>query len=98
MGDLTVEKTALPGVLVITPQRFGDARGFFSESWNKAQLADHGIDRDFVQDNHSLSGAINTVRGLHYQSPPRAQDTTGALRARVSVRCGGGCAGWIAHL
>lgn len=83
MGDLTVEKTALPGVLVITPQRFGDARGFFSESWNKAQLADHGIDLDFVQDNHSLSGAINTVRGLHYQSPPRAQDKL--------VRCGRGC-------
>jgi len=83
MGDLTVEKTALAGVLILTPQRFGDARGFFSESWNKAQLADHGIDLDFVQDNHSLSGAINTVRGLHYQSPPHAQDKL--------VRCGRGC-------
>jgi dTDP-4-dehydrorhamnose 3,5-epimerase len=83
MGDLTVEKTALLGVLILTPQRFGDARGFFSESWNKAQMVDYGIDLDFVQDNHSLSGAINTVRGLHYQSPPHAQ---GKL-----VRCGRGC-------
>jgi dTDP-4-dehydrorhamnose 3,5-epimerase len=83
MGDLTVERTALAGVLVLTPQRFGDARGFFSESWNKAQLADHGIDLDFVQDNHSLSAATNTVRGLHYQSPPHAQDKL--------VRCGRGC-------
>ena len=83
MGDLTVERTALAGVLVLTPQRFGDARGFFSESWKKAQLADHGIDLDFVQDNHSLSAATNTVRGLHYQSPPHAQDKL--------VRCGRGC-------
>jgi dTDP-4-dehydrorhamnose 3,5-epimerase len=83
MGDLTVAQTALAGVLIVTPQRFGDARGFFSESWNKAQMADHGIDLDFVQDNHSLSGAINTVRGLHYQSPPHAQDKL--------VRCGRGC-------
>lgn len=83
MGDLTIEQTALLGVLIVTPQRFGDGRGFFSESWNKAQLADHGIDLDFVQDNHSLSGAINTVRGLHFQSPPHAQDKL--------VRCGRGC-------
>ena len=79
---MQIEETSLPGVLIITPRRFGDARGFFSESWNKALLADHGIDLEFVQDNHSLSEAVNTVRGLHFQSPPHAQDKL--------VRCGRG--------
>lgn len=79
---MQIEQTALPGVLILTPQRFGDARGFFSESWNRARLAEHGIDLDFVQDNHSLSAAVNTVRGLHFQSPPHAQDKL--------VRCGRG--------
>jgi len=82
MGRLTVEKTALEGVLILTPQRFGDARGFFCESWNKAVLAGHGIDLEFVQDNFSRSGEVNTVRGLHFQSPPHAQDKL--------VRCGRG--------
>jgi len=82
MGNVQIEKTPLPGALIITPQRFGDTRGFFSESWNKALLADHGIDLEFVQDNHSLSEAVNTVRGLHFQSPPHAQDKL--------VRCGRG--------
>ncbi len=79
---MQIEKTALPGVLILTPARFGDARGFFSESWNRKVLADHGLDLEFVQDNHSLSGAVNTVRGLHFQAPPHAQDKL--------VRCGRG--------
>ena len=79
---MQVEETRLAGVLVLTPARFGDARGFFSESWNKARLAEAGIDLDFVQDNHSLSAEINTVRGLHFQAPPAAQ-------AKL-VRCGRG--------
>ena len=79
---LEITKTALPGVLILTPRRFGDDRGFFSESWNKSVLADAGITIDFVQDNHSLSDAVGTVRGLHYQSPPHAQ-------AKL-VRCGRG--------
>jgi dTDP-4-dehydrorhamnose 3,5-epimerase len=70
---LQIEKTELPGVLVITPRRFGDDRGFFSETWNRRALLDAGIDVDFVQDNHSLSRAPGTVRGLHYQCPPHAQ-------------------------
>lgn len=77
-----ITKTKLPGVLLINPPRFGDARGFFSESWNKRKLQDSGIGIDFVQDNHSISAQINTVRGLHYQSPPHAQ-------AKL-VRCGRG--------
>lgn len=79
---MKVEETGLPGLLVLTPDRFGDARGFFSESYNKARLAEHGIEYDFVQDNHSLSVAPGTVRGLHFQAPPHAQ-------AKL-VRCGRG--------
>jgi len=79
---MQIEKTALPGVLILTPRRFGDARGFFSESWNRETLAARGIALDFVQDNHSLSARAGTVRGLHFQAPPRAQ-------AKL-VRCGRG--------
>jgi len=77
-----LEKTDLEGVLVITPKRFGDDRGFFSEVWNRQSLAAFGIDIGFVQDNHSLSADVGTVRGLHYQRPPHAQDKL--------VRCGAG--------
>jgi dTDP-4-dehydrorhamnose 3,5-epimerase len=77
-----IEDTPLAGLRVLTPRRFGDSRGFFSESWNRRLLADHGMDYDFVQDNHSVSARVNTVRGLHFQSPPHAQ-------AKL-VRCGKG--------
>lgn len=79
---MQVEATALAGVLVLTPRRFADARGFFCETWNRRGMESHGIGRDFVQDNLSRSAAANTVRGLHYQSPPHAQDKL--------VRCGRG--------
>lgn len=79
---MQIQETALPGVLILTPQRFGDHRGFFSESWNRQRMADHGLDIDFVQDNHSLSATVDTVRGLHFQTPPHAQDKL--------VRCGRG--------
>jgi dTDP-4-dehydrorhamnose 3,5-epimerase len=77
-----IETTALSGVKVLTPKRFGDSRGFFSESWNKRVLAEHGLVFDFVQDNHSVSERAGTVRGLHFQAPPHAQ-------AKL-VRCGKG--------
>ena len=80
---IAIETTPLDGVLVITPDRFGDHRGFFSESYSRRQLRDAGVDIEFVQDNHSLSSAVGTVRGLHFQAPPRAQDKL--------VRCGKGC-------
>ena len=67
------ETTSLEGVYIITPRRFGDHRGFFSESYSERVFADAGIDIRFVQDNHSLSGTTGTVRGLHFQSPPHAQ-------------------------
>lgn len=71
---MNIERTRLPGALLLTPRRFGDARGWFSETWNKRTLAEAGITEDFVQDNHSMSAPIGTLRGLHYQAPPHAQD------------------------
>lgn len=80
---MQIDSTPLSGVLILTPARHGDARGFFSESWNRRTLAEAGVDLpNFVQDNHSLSRQTGTLRGLHYQAPPHAQ---GKL-----VRCGRG--------
>ncbi|MEI4473669.1 dTDP-4-dehydrorhamnose 3,5-epimerase [Frigidibacter sp. MR17.24] len=79
---MQIQDTTLPGVKILEPRRFGDDRGYFSEVWNRATLASHGIDIDFVQDNHSLSRIQGTVRGLHFQAPPHAQDKL--------VRCGAG--------
>jgi dTDP-4-dehydrorhamnose 3,5-epimerase len=79
---MNVEKTSLPGVVILEPRRFGDHRGFFAECWNRKTLAEAGLDHNFVQDNQSLSRAAGTVRGLHFQSPPRAQVKL--------VRCGKG--------
>jgi dTDP-4-dehydrorhamnose 3,5-epimerase len=59
-------ETTIADVVVIEPKVFGDARGFFYESWNQRTLADLGIHADFVQDNHSKSQR-NVLRGLHYQ-------------------------------
>lgn len=64
--SVIVEKLKIPDVLLIKPQVFGDVRGFFMESFNKEELASVGINKDFVQDNHSRSGK-NVIRGLHYQ-------------------------------
>lgn len=74
----------LAGIVEITPEKFGDERGFFSETWNAAHFADNGLDLAFVQDNHSFSAAAGVVRGLHYQLPPRAQDKlVRVLRGRI---------------
>ena len=67
------EKTPIQGLIVLTPPRFGDHRGWFSEVWNSRIARKAGVDVDFVQDNHSFSAARGTVRGLHYQAPPHAQ-------------------------
>ncbi len=71
---LSVEDTAIPAVKVVTPRKFGDHRGFFSETWSRKAFAEAGLDLDFVQDNQSLSSPVGTLRGLHFQSPPFAQD------------------------
>ena len=70
---MQIDTTDLPNVLVITPRVFKDARGFFFESYNAEQFKAHGIDTVFVQDNHSQS-TRGTLRGLHFQLPPMAQD------------------------
>lgn len=80
---MKIEQTPLPGVLMLTPERFADARGFFTENWNRRTLEQAGVYLpEFVQDNYSLTHNVGTLRGLHYQSPPHAQ---GKL-----VRCGRG--------
>ena len=71
---MEILETEIPDVKIIRPKKFGDHRGFFSETYNKKVLYEHGIDLDFVQDNHSLSMDKGVIRGLHYQTPPFAQD------------------------
>ena len=74
--------TKLSGLFLIKPKRFGDHRGFFAETYSFRSYKNHGIDTEFLQDNHSLSVHINTLRGLHFQKPPNSQ-------AKL-VRCGKG--------
>ncbi len=89
-----IRNTVLPSVLIIVPQRIGDQRGFFEETWNANELLENGISTSFVQDNHSYSKDIATLRGLHYQAPPFAQDklvrcTRGAIfDVAVDIRKG----------
>jgi dTDP-4-dehydrorhamnose 3,5-epimerase len=71
-------------VKVLTPARFVDSRGWFSESWNKQRFENCGVAVDFVQDNHSLSVAASTIRGLHYQRVPFAQSKlVRCIRGRI---------------
>jgi dTDP-4-dehydrorhamnose 3,5-epimerase len=70
---MKVERLAIPDVILLTPPRFADARGFFSETYNAARYAEAGIAAPFVQDNHSLSVQTGTVRGLHCQIAPHVQ-------------------------
>ena len=65
---MNVIETNLPGCLIIEPKVFGDARGFFMETWSRERYASHGIGPDFVQSNLSRS-ARGVLRGLHYQLP-----------------------------
>ena len=60
----------LPEVKILSPRKFGDARGFFSETYNREVFAAAGLDHVFVQDNHSFSATPGTLRGLHFQLPP----------------------------
>lgn len=100
---MQIEPTALDGVLMLTPRVFADARGSFTETYNRRALAEAGITLDFVQDNQSLSRRAGTIRGLHYQAPPHAQDKLvrvlqGAVRdVVVDVRRGSPAFGrWVA--
>jgi dTDP-4-dehydrorhamnose 3,5-epimerase len=89
-----IERLAIPDVLLITPKVHGDPRGAFAETYNRRELAEAGFTADFVQDNHSRSPQKGTVRGLHFQLEPYAQDkllrvTRGAvLDVAVDLRPG----------
>ena len=69
-----IERLSIPDVWTYTPRRFGDDRGWFQETFNAEALRDHLGGVVFVQDNHSMSRAPLTMRGMHYQKPPKAQD------------------------
>ena len=79
---MEIEQTKIPGCLILTPKRHRDNRGFFSECWNNKTYAAHGIEIDFVQDNHSFNNEAGVVRGMHFQAPPHSQIKL--------VRCGHG--------
>lgn len=70
---MQITALAIPDVKLLTPKKFEDARGYFSETWNRRALDNAGIAADFVQDNCSLSRDKGVVRGLHFQMPPKAQ-------------------------
>ena len=69
---MNIIKTEIPGVLIIEPKVFGDARGYFFESWNQAAFEAAGITNKWVQDNESKS-CFGVLRGLHYQAAPYTQ-------------------------
>lgn len=101
---MEVTPTRIEGVLQITPRRFGDSRGHFSETWSAQRYGEIGVAADFVQDNQSYSAEAGTVRGLHYQRPPHAQSKlVRVLRGRirdvaVDVRRGSPTFGqWVAE-
>lgn len=71
---MKVESLAIPEVKLVTPRIFRDDRGFFSETWNQRIFEQVGIAGTFVQDNQAYSRLRGTVRGLHFQLPPMAQD------------------------
>ena len=71
---MQITALSLPDIFYITPKRYGDHRGFFAETYRKDMLQEAGIEIDFVQDNMSLSSTKHTLRGLHFQKEPYAQD------------------------
>src|SRR6266436_1226567 len=70
---MDVRSLDLPGLIALRPQRFGDARGSFAETYNERAFQAAGITARFVQDNQSFSAKWGTIRGLHFQLPPAAQ-------------------------
>ena len=72
MGKFNFTKTSIDGVTIVEPTVFGDQRGYFMETYNKAEFDAAGLDMVFVQDNESKS-CYGVLRGLHFQNPPFAQ-------------------------
>jgi dTDP-4-dehydrorhamnose 3,5-epimerase len=81
---LEIRSLEIPEIRELKPRKFGDGRGFFSETFNRSRLGEAGIDIDWMQDNQSYSAEAFTLRGLHYQEPPFAQDKlVRVLRGRI---------------
>ncbi|ABS68781.1 dTDP-4-dehydrorhamnose 3,5-epimerase [Xanthobacter versatilis] len=91
---MKLERLAIPEIVKITPARFGDARGYFSEVFKDEWFRKNVSDSTFIQDNQSLSSTVGTVRGLHFQLDPFAQGklvrcTAGAIfDVAVDIRVG----------
>lgn len=97
-----IERLAIPDVWTYTPRRYEDARGWFSETFSSAVLAEALNGVVFVQDNQALSRARHTLRGLHFQAPPKAQDKLvrvlrgAVLDVAVDIRRGSpSCGKWV---
>ncbi len=73
IAAMDVKPLSLPGVILLTPRRFSDSRGYFSETYNERAFQAAGITAKFIQDNQSYSAKRGTIRGLHFQLPPAAQ-------------------------
>lgn len=98
----TIVPLSLPEVLLITPKRYGDARGWFSETWSRQTLSAAGVSCDFVQDNQAYNSRRGTVRGLHFQAAPHPQAKLvrvlkgAVLDVAVDVRSGSSTYGrWV---
>jgi dTDP-4-dehydrorhamnose reductase/dTDP-4-dehydrorhamnose 3,5-epimerase len=70
---MNIKQTEIDDVLILEPRVFGDHRGWFTETYSKSKFQELGIDIEFVQDNHSMSAQKGTLRGLHFQTNPKAQ-------------------------
>lgn len=79
---MRINKTEIPGVLLITLDRHEDARGFFVERWSADRFSEHGLDIAFVQDNHSRS-MPGVLRGIHYQLDPAQGKLVGVTRGAI---------------
>jgi dTDP-4-dehydrorhamnose reductase/dTDP-4-dehydrorhamnose 3,5-epimerase len=78
---MKVAETKFKGLLVIETDVYGDQRGWFTESYTKKKFVDNGIDVDFAQDNQSYSTQKGTLRGIHFQTNPKAQ--TNRFKKRI---------------
>jgi dTDP-4-dehydrorhamnose 3,5-epimerase len=73
MSKFAIRSLDIPEILLVTPKKFGDGRGYFMETYSAAEYSEFGIKTTFVQDNQSLSERLGTIRGLHFQTPPKPQ-------------------------
>jgi dTDP-4-dehydrorhamnose 3,5-epimerase len=81
---MDIRTLSLSGVMLVRAQRFSDQRGYFAETYSRRDFVNAGIDNEFVQDNHSASVVVGTVRGLHFQIPPYNQaKLVRVLRGRI---------------